>query len=128
MTVYDLIRQYADKTEEEQRQVCIHGMYDLEDVNYHLDAMGYDAHSLDDDKKMECLEDAVTYGESDEQVGSLLDDNLQAALDEAGVMPMMESDDDDDDGDETWDGDVDADDGDEGENGIEDGDEGIDNY
>lgn len=108
MTVYDLIQKYADKSEEEQRQACVGSVWDLEDVDAVLDTMGYEEDCLDDDDKASCLAQAVDDGETDDDVRDFLRDNLQEALDNAGVLPIEEEDDEEDD---------------EYENGIEDDDD-----
>lgn len=114
MTVYDLIQQYADKTEEEQRQACVGSVWYLDDVDTVLDAMGYGVDCLDDDEKAFCLEQAVEDGETVEDVLDGLRDNLQEAIDNA----RSEYDDDGRDLDYGTD-----DEDDEHENGIEDPDD-----
>ena len=109
MTVYDLIQQYADKTEEEQRQACVGSVWYLDDVDTVLNAMGYGVDCLDDDEKAFCLEQAVEDGETVEDVLDGLRDNLQEAIDNS------RSTDDGDEDDEYED--------DEYENGIEDDDD-----
>ena len=109
MTVYDLIQQYADKTEEEQKQACVGAVWDLEDVDAVLDSMDYDDDCLDDDEKAFCLAQAVEDGETTVEVLDCLRDNLQEAIDNARST---------DDGDE-----YDPDEDDEYENGIEDDDD-----
>ena len=114
MTVYDLIQQYADKTEEEQKQACVGAVWDLEDVDAVLDSMDYDDDCLDDDEKASCLARAVDDGETDEDIRDYLQDNLQEAIDNA------RSEDDDDGRDPDYGTD---DEDDEHENGIEDPDD-----
>jgi hypothetical protein len=128
MTVYDLIQQYADKSEEEQRQACVGSVWDLDDVDAVLDTMGYDDDCLDNDEKALCLAQAIDDGETDDEVRDYLRDNLQDALDNAGVLPIMDDDEDEYDDDPAndqftcgWIGDGNEDD--EYENGIEDDDD-----
>ena len=114
MTVYELIQQYADKTEEEQRQACVGSIWNIDDVDAVLDTMGYDDDCLDNDEKASCLAQAVEDGESTDEVIDCLRDNLQDAIDNARS---------EDDGDE-YDPDYWTDDDDnEHENGIEDPDD-----
>lgn len=109
MTVYDLIQKYADKSEEEQKQVCVGSVWSMEDVNSVLYTMGYNDDCLDDDEKAFCLAEAVNCGETDEDIRDYLQDNLQEAIDNARST---------DDG-----RDPDYDEDDEHENGIEDDDD-----
>ena len=109
MTVYDLIQKYADKSEEEQKQACVGAVWDLEDVDAVLDTMDYDDDCLDDDEKAFCLAQAVDDGETTDEVLDCLRDNLQEALDNAGIRYMED--------DEVYYDD------DEHENGIEDEDD-----
>ena len=109
MTVYDLIQKYADKFEEEQKQACVGAVWDLEDVDAVLDTMDYDDDCLDDDEKAFCLAQAVDDGETTDEVLDCLRDNLQEALDNAGIRYMED--------DEVYYDD------DEHENGIEDEDD-----
>ena len=109
MTVYDLIQQYADKSEEEQKQACVGAVWDLEDVDAVLDSMDDDDDCLDDDEKAFCLARAVDDGETTVEVLDCLRDNLQEALDNAGIRSMED--------------DEDYYDDDEYENGIEDDDD-----
>ena len=111
MTVYDLMQQYKNKSEEEQKQVHVVSVWSIDDVNSVLDAMGYNDGYLDDDEKASCLEEAVNCGETDEDIRDCLQDNLQEAIDNARST-------DDDDG-----CDPDYDEDDEHENGIEDDDD-----
>lgn len=111
MTVYDLMQQYKNKSEEEQKQVHVVSVWSIDDVNSVLYAMGYNDDYLDDDKKASCLARAVDDGETDEDIRDYLQDNLQEAIDNARSE-------DDDDG-----RDPDYDDDDEHENGIEDPDD-----
>ena len=111
MTVYDLMQQYKNKSEEEQRQACVVSVWSIDDVNSVLDAMGYNDGYLDDDEKASCLAEAVNCGETDEDIRDYLQDNLQEAIDNARST-------DDDDG-----CDPDYDEDDEHENGIEDPDD-----
>lgn len=82
MTVYDIIQQYADKSEEEQRRACVGSVWDLDDVDAMLDAMGYDEDCLDNDVKASCLARAVEDGKTDDGVRDFLRENLQEALDD----------------------------------------------
>ena len=113
MTVYDLIQQYTDKTEEEQRQACVGSIWNIDDVNSVLHTMGYNDDYLDDDEKAFCLAQAIEDGETTDEVIDCLRDNLQDAIDNARST-------DDDDG---RDPDYDDDEDDEHENGIEDPDD-----
>ena len=114
MTVYDLMQQYKNKSEEEQRQACVVSVWSIDDVNSVLHTMGYNDDYLDDDEKAFCLSEAVKYGETDEDIRDCLRDNLQDAIDNARS---------EDDGDE-YDPDYGTDDDDdEHENGIEDDDD-----
>ena len=109
MTVYDLMQQYKNKTEEEQRRACVVSVWNIGDVNSVLHTMGYNDDCLDNDEKASCLEEAVNCGETDEDIRDYLQDNLQDAIDNARSE-------DDDDG-------RDPDYGDDDENGIEDPDD-----
>ena len=114
MTVYDLIQQYKNKSEEEQRQACVVSVWSIGDVNSVLYEMGYNDGYLDDDEKASCLARAVDDGETDEDIRDYLQDNLQEAIDNA------RSTDDDDERDPDYGTD---DEDDEHENGIEDDDD-----
>ena len=109
MTVYDRIQQYKNKSEEEQRQACVVSVWSIDDVNSVLDEMGYNDGYLDDDEKAVCLAQAVDDGETTDEVLDCLRDNLQEALDNAGIRYMED--------DEVYYDD------DEHENGIEDEDD-----
>lgn len=111
MTVYDLMQQYKNKSEEEQKQACVGSVWSIDDVNSVLYTMGYNDDCLDDDEKASCLAEAVNCGETDEDIRDCLQDNLQEAIDNA------RSTDDDDERDPDYDED------DEHENGIEDDDD-----
>jgi hypothetical protein len=123
MTVYDLIQQYADKSEEEQRQACVGSVWDLDNVDAMLDAMGYDEDCLDNDDKASCLAQAVEDGETVDEVLDFLRETLQEALDNAGVCSIMDDDAEEyEDDDSANDRRIDYGD-DEHENGIEDDDD-----
>lgn len=111
MTVYDLMQQYKNKSEEEQRRACVVSVLSIDDANSVLYAMGYNDDCLDNDEKASCLARAVDDGETDEDIRDYLQDNLQEAIDNARST-------DDDDG-----RDPDYDEDDEHENGIEDDDD-----
>ena len=114
MTVYDLMQQYKNKSEEEQRRACVVSVWSIDDVNSVLYAMGYNDDCLDNDEKAFCLAEAVNCGETDEDIRDCLQDNLQEAIDNAHST-------DDDDGRDPDYGTDDEDD--EHENGIEDPDD-----
>ena len=109
MTVYDLMQQYKNKSEEEQKQACVVSVWSIDDVNSVLDTMGYNHDYRDDDEKASCLAEAVNCGETDEDIRDCLQDNLQEAIDNARST------------DDERDPDYDEDD--EHENGIEDPDD-----
>ena len=111
MTVYDLMQQYKNKSEEEQKQACVVSVWNIGDVDAVLRTMGYNDDYLDDDEKASCLARAVDDGETDEDIRDCLQDNLQEAIDNARSTN-------DDDG-----RDPDYDEDDEHENGIEDPDD-----
>ena len=94
MTVYDLMQQYKNKSEEEQKQACVVSVWDLEDVDAVLHTMGYNDNYLDDDEKAFCLSEAVKYGETDEDIRDYLQDNLQEAIDNANASSMTDDEDD----------------------------------
>ena len=81
MTVYDLIQMYANKSEEEQRQAFVCSIWDIEDVDAVLDAMGYDSATMTVNDKVSCLSRSVDDGETDEDIRNCLQDNLQKVLD-----------------------------------------------
>ena len=83
MTVYDLIQMYANKSEEEQRQAFVYSIWDIEDVDAVLDAMGYDVDCLGNNDKVSCLAQAVEDGDTDDEIRNCLLDNLQEAIDNA---------------------------------------------
>lgn len=91
MTVYDLIQMYANKSEKEQRQAFVCSIWDIEDVDAVLDAMGYDD-CLGNNDKIACLAQAVEDGDTDDdEIGNRLWNNLQKVLD--GGSRSMEDDD-----------------------------------
>ena len=82
MTVYDLIQMYANKSEDEQRKAFVCSIWDIEDVDAVLDAMGYDVDCLGNNDKVSCLAQAVEDGDADDdEIRNCLWDNLQKALD-----------------------------------------------
>ena len=83
MTVYDLIQMYANKSENEQRQAFVYSVWDVEDVDAVLDAMGYDSATMTVNDKVSCLAQAVEDGDTDDEIRNCLLDNLQEAIDNA---------------------------------------------
>ena len=81
MTVYDLIQMYESKSEEEQRQAFVYSIWDIEDVDAVLDAMGRDNDCLGNNDKVSCLAQAVEDGDTDDEIRNCLWDNLQKVLD-----------------------------------------------
>ena len=81
MTVYDLIQMYANKSEKEQKQAFVYSIWDIEDVDAVLDAMGYDSATMTVNDKVSCLSRSVDDGETDEDIRNCLQDNLQKVLD-----------------------------------------------
>ena len=81
MTVYDLIQMYANKSEEEQRQAFVCSIWDIEDVDAVLDAMGYDSATMTVNDKVSCLAQAVEDGDTDDEIRDCLWNNLQKVID-----------------------------------------------
>ena len=82
MTVYDLIQMYANKSEEEQKKAFVCSIWDIEDVDAVLDAMGYDSATMTVNDKVSCLAQAVEDGDTDDdEIGNCLWNNLQKVLD-----------------------------------------------
>lgn len=81
MTVYDLIQMYANKSEEEQKQSFVYSIWDIEDVDAVLDAMGYDSATMTVNDKVSCLAQAVEDGDTDDEIRDCLWNNLQKVLD-----------------------------------------------
>lgn len=82
MTVYELIKMYANKSEEEQRQAFVYSIWDVEDVDAVLDAMGYDSATMTVNDKVSCLAQAVEDGDTDDEIRDYLLDNLQKAMED----------------------------------------------
>ena len=82
MTVYDLIRMYANKSEDEQRQAFVYSIWDIADVDAVLDVMGYDDDCLGNNDKIACLAQAVEDGDTDDEIRDCLWNNLQKVLED----------------------------------------------
>ena len=82
MTVYDLIQMYKNKSEEEQRQSFVCSIWDVEDVDAVLDAMGYDSATMTVNDKVSCLAQAVEDGDTDDEIRECLWNSLQKAMED----------------------------------------------
>ena len=66
MTVYDLIKKFSDKTEEEQKHVVVASLWYLKDVDAIMEEECVSG--LTDDEKMDCLAEAVASFPYDEDI------------------------------------------------------------